>query len=122
MFAKGHAPKRHFSAAAMAKALEALRLGHLQSPRARPLLNGKNRPYLPIDTGIPCPGSRTARAARPWQLLEIGDSFFEPLDGLTVAGRTDRMVWDAKAYKPRRFFLSEATENGVAGVRAWRVE
>ena len=50
--------------------------------------------------------------------FEVGDSFFRPVEPRTVAG-------SAKSYGIRhgkKFTTRAVTENGVKGVRVWRVE
>lgn len=52
----------------------------------------------------------------PLKDMEIGDSFFAP-------GRKSNSVSAsiARAY-PKKFTRREVTENGVVGVRVWRIE
>lgn len=130
MFCADHHPRRHLNAAAKAKLASAIQSGQYRTciagAAAKPLVNTKLRPYLPIDKGLPYPGASTLRFARPWALMDVGDSFFEPLNGCTVKGLTDRMKWDAKAQSPkgqpaRRYDYIATTENAQPGLRVWRL-
>jgi hypothetical protein len=130
MFAAGHQPRRHLTAAAKAMLASAIQSGeyrpHIAGPTARPLVNAKLRPFLPVDKDMPYPGTTSLRFARPWALMDVGDSFFEPLNGTTAKSLTDRMKWDAKAQTPkgspaRRYDFIATTENGQPGLRVWRL-
>jgi hypothetical protein len=76
-----------------------------------------------LDDNVPIP--ETSRGERPskypWDTMNVGQSFFVPgakqstFNTLT-AGRT-------KKYNGERKFISKAvTEDGVEGVRVWRIE
>lgn len=74
-----------------------------------------------IDKGVPLPPSaRSPRASKyPLRDMDVGDSFFVP--GVPVRNLSGRLINPA-----RRLGYKVATrswsENGVAGVRVWRVE
>lgn len=78
-------------------------------------------PSLRIDKGVPIPerwGANTKKG-RPWRQLQIGDSFFEP------GGKHPAMAACAKVHQSRglgKFVVRTVTEEGVRGVRVWRVE
>ena len=129
MFAAGHQPRSHLTLAAKAIGAAAV-LARLRGPQgddapapraALPLVNRFGRPYLPISPGVPLPVNAKIAIARPWKYLQIGDSFFEPCNGASMATLIQRIKWDAKAYRPARFDLVEMTQEGKPGLRVWRV-
>lgn len=68
-----------------------------------------------IQDDIPIPG-RFHRNQYPIHELEVGQSFF-------AAGRSVSDFGGYKArVKPRKFLCRTVTENGVKGVRVWRIE
>lgn len=72
-----------------------------------------------IDKNVPAPLSGRNRLY-PWGELEPGDSFFVP-------GRTTRNIGGAIGQARNRYpdweiVARTVTENGVKGVRVWRVE
>lgn len=130
MFAAGHTPRIHLTACAKSIALQAIRAGRIQHrpasgaaarPAERPLVNRFGRPYLPIDKDVPLPDSDSKTTARPFALLAIGESFFEPCGALSPATLAQRIKWDAKAHRPKLFNHFETTEGGQPGLRVWRV-
>ena len=128
-------PRVHLNAAAKAMVLAAIRTGHMpRSPAAaaaaakaaagssdRPLVNRFGRPFLPIDKHVPLPDGMAPKTARPFALLAIGESFFEPCNGVSIETLTTRVKWDAKAYSPAKFETAAVMENDVEGLRVWRV-
>ena len=64
-----------------------------------------------IDQNVPIPARKTDRKY-PFATMEIGESFF-------LAGKSDIQY---HSYKPRKFVKRVVTENGVKGVRVWRIE
>jgi hypothetical protein len=124
MFMTGHHPRVHLTSAAKAIALRAIRDNRpaQRGPdRDAPLVNHLGRTYLPIDKGVPLPHQKGPATARPFAHMRIGDSFFEPVPDGDIAKLTQRIKWDAKCYRPKRFDLSTTTENGQSGLRVWRV-
>lgn len=73
-----------------------------------------------IDKGIPLPQDR--RAYRKYQLgaMEPGDSFFVPHSKRYVIAAYTR-VWSQRNGNTRKFTARAVTENGIPGVRVWRV-
>jgi len=69
-----------------------------------------------IDKGIPIP--RSLNRTRKWSLssMEIGDSFF------VEAGVALNAIYQAAVYQKVRVLTSRVTENGVRGVRVWRIK
>lgn len=73
---------------------------------------------LKIDKGIPVPTSRNGWS--PWRWLEPGDSVFVP-------GRRQTSLSSTLSSKTMRrdgylFITRVCTEDGVKGVRVWRVD
>ena len=52
----------------------------------------------------------------PLSTMGVGDSFFVPNKTPAVFGGI------RYTYKPKRFVFREVTENGIRGVRGWRIE
>lgn len=76
-----------------------------------------------IDDGIPvAPVQKTSKY--PVADLEVGQSFFVPLDGKTSTGIQGALNSAAKPEraKGKSFVTRTITEDGVEGVRIWRVE
>ena len=73
---------------------------------------------LKIDKGIPIPTSRTGWS--PWRRLEPGDSAFVPWRRQTSVSST--LCSKAMRREGYRFILRACTEDGVKGVRVWRVD
>ena len=70
---------------------------------------------IKIDQNVPLPQKNTFGALKyPFRKMEIGDSFFIPNRSSTGIS-TD-------IYKPKKFTMRAVTENGVKGVRVWRIE
>lgn len=124
IFAPGIKPRSHYTHAAKAALRDMIRNGR-PGPRAA-VSHGTNRfgrPYLPVEKGVPLPdpAGKTPSTARPWALLDIGESFFEAAGSATIETLTQRIKWDAKAYRPKQFTLAEVVEGGQPGLRVWRV-
>lgn len=65
-----------------------------------------------IDKGIPLDKERRKY---PLPAMEVGDSFF-------VAGGSSQTIGGSfAAQRPKKFAVRTVTENGVKGVRVWRV-
>lgn len=73
---------------------------------------------IKIDKNVALPTSG-ANAKYPFADLSIGDSFFAP-------GRTSAQISPCTAHAQRerggKFTARTVTENGVKGVRVWRIE
>lgn len=74
---------------------------------------------ITIDKDVPMPSPAKPPPKYPWRSMAVGDSFF--IAGLTVAKLASLAAWGRKA-TGYRFTCRTVTENGVAGVRVWRVE
>lgn len=73
-----------------------------------------------IDSSVPIPDMHGGRGILkyPFPLMQVGDSFFVP-------GRNSQGVKGTINYwnrAGRKFTTRTRTENGVYGVRVWRVE
>jgi len=72
-----------------------------------------------IDRGIPIPARRTLgrKATYPYKTMECEESFFiagkKKTDSLTAAPNY--------RYAPKRFIQEFRTEDGVKGLRVWRI-
>lgn len=119
-------PRLHLTAAAKRLALEAIKSRRitLAAPHhdGRPLVNRFGRKYLPIDAGIPLPESVASGSARPFGLMQVGESFWEAAAHCSVATLLKRIKWDAKAYVPAKFGYENICQNGVDGIRVWRLQ
>ena len=69
---------------------------------------------ISITKGLPTP--HRGRAKYPFRDMEIGDSFFAR--GASVIG----LHGCARRHRPKRFTCRSLVENGVAGVRVWRIQ
>jgi hypothetical protein len=73
---------------------------------------------IPIDKSVPLPRPRPHNSVYPWQQMDVGDSFFAPCEKRGA-------VQSALSYAGKRngfkFATRTVTENGVTGVRVWRV-
>jgi hypothetical protein len=72
-----------------------------------------------IDTLIPVQQARPFQRKHPLPLLNVGDSFFLPKIQANNFHNTVR-YWSEKLNC--RFCMRTVTENGVKGIRVWRVE
>jgi len=68
---------------------------------------------IAITKGLPAPRGR--RAKYPFRDMEIGDSFFSPKS--SVIG----IHGCARRHRPMRFTCRSVVEDGVAGIRVWRI-
>lgn len=72
-----------------------------------------------IESGIPIPEPARAKKNYPWPLLQPGDSFFIP------EGKQANVASAANQFARKngvRFVTRVREEDGVSGVRVWRVE
>lgn len=72
---------------------------------------------FPVEPGLPIPESRIWRRKYPFKQMEVGDSFFVP-------GKTIQDLKGPLNYARcdcRRFTTRRVTENGITGLRIWRI-
>ena len=77
---------------------------------------------IEIDKGVPVPDDAGTAGVKkyPWAEMADGDSFFVPvLEGQTATQVQASIVSSSR--KVCRRVTRTVTENGVLGVRAWRV-
>lgn len=70
-------------------------------------------------SNIPIPRIRTNQAKYPWDKMWVGASFFVP--GASPSGMSATMKYAAKK-RGWKFTRRTVVENGVKGVRVWRIE
>lgn len=74
-----------------------------------------------IESGIPVPKPvNTGGSSKyPFSEMEVGDSFFAPWKGYHI-------IWALARRAPQKYGIKlttrAVTENGVQGVRVWRIE
>ncbi|MEY3082422.1 MAG: hypothetical protein RJA94_2407 [Pseudomonadota bacterium] len=68
---------------------------------------------IEITKGLPTPRGRKSKY--PFREMEVGDSFFSP--GSSVIG----IHGCARRHRPMKFTCRSVVENGVAGIRVWRI-
>ena len=68
---------------------------------------------IEITKGVPTPRGRKSKY--PFRDMEVGDSFFAP--GSSVIG----IHGCARRHRPMKFTCRSIVENGVAGIRVWRI-
>lgn len=71
-----------------------------------------------IEKGVPLPLARGSGSGAPWPFdeMEVGDSFF------ATQISTSSLLTFARRHRPKRFTTRKVTENGVTGIRIWRIE
>lgn len=74
---------------------------------------------IKIEKGIPVPSKGRKSRLYPLADMQVGDSFFAP--GRVVQQLTAAVARPAKIMGAK-FACRTVTENGVKGVRVWRVE
>lgn len=72
---------------------------------------------FPVDDHIPMPNNAGGRVRYPWKQMGIGQSFFVP----NIPESTRRGLPSAARYSGIKVVTRNVTENGVPGVRVWRV-
>lgn len=81
---------------------------------------------IEIDKGVPIPEKiQGPRLRYPFNYMEVGDSFFVPLNGRKAANVMSSISGSARSGRAasaggRRFTSRRVTENGVPGIRCWR--
>lgn len=78
---------------------------------------------MEIEKNIPIPkkkgGNRTLKY--PWDIMEVNEScFFPGVKQQTVS--TASRGWVRRNNLDKKFTTREVTENGIEGVRVWRVK
>ena len=68
---------------------------------------------IEITKGLPTPRGRKSKY--PFRDMEVGDSFFSP--GNSVIG----IHGCARRHRPMKFTCRSVVEDGVAGIRVWRI-
>lgn len=75
---------------------------------------------IKIDRDVPVPEFVDRRPNKyPWREMEVGDSIFIPS---MTAPRIGGTLHPFQRRSGRRFTCRTCTENGVDGVRVWRIE
>lgn len=85
----------------------------IQAARSLPAFGRRGEPPIEIAKGIPTP--TRGRAKYPFRSMQLGDSFFAPR--ATVIG----LHGCARRHRPMRFTCRTVVEQGVPGVRVWRI-
>ncbi len=76
-----------------------------------------------IEKDIPIIKSRWRESKYPFPEMEIGDSFFVPLNGKEARKVQPSIVSCGNRYRDKRFTTRIIIEEGVKiGIRCWRVE
>ena len=70
-----------------------------------------------IEKDVPTPPAN--RSKYPWRKMAVGDSFFAPAALQRVIGSNASRVGKKLG---RKYVTRVMTENGIEGVRVWRVE
>lgn len=74
-----------------------------------------------IDKDIPLPPSRSRLDGSTWALFKVGDSsFFPGGDQRELSSRAGS--YGRQCHPQRKFATRSVTENGVKGIRVWRIE
>lgn len=75
-------------------------------------------PIIPIDRGIPLPPDRPVFARKyPFPDMRVGDSFFVPgMNRQQMAGPIRYATCECRKFTTRR-----VVENGIPGLRVWRI-
>lgn len=74
---------------------------------------------IDIDKGVPMPETRGRPVRYPFESMEVGDSFF--CSGGTMRTTRTRTSEASRRLAPKRFSARAVEENGVKGIRVWRV-
>lgn len=76
---------------------------------------GVGNTFYRIQKNVPIPQNKIA-SKYPFKDMEIGDSFFASGIPATYISLHSRML------RPMKFSCRTVTENGVRGLRVWRIE
>lgn len=77
----------------------------------------KRAKFYYVETGIEMPQKRFAHAKYPWDLMEIGQSFFVPGDPVKAMNS----VTSCRRYAQKRYGTRYAIRTVEGGVRVWRI-
>ena len=72
------------------------------------------------DRPLPAPTGGRGHRVYPLAEMEVGSSFFVPLEGRKAAAVQGSIIRAAKGLAPRVFTTRRLTEDGVDGVGCWR--
>lgn len=72
------------------------------------------------DRPLPAPTGGRGNRVYPLAEMEVGHSFFVPLEGRKAAAVQGSIIRAAKGLAPRVFTTRRLTEDGVDGVGCWR--
>jgi len=88
-------------------------------------------PTIPIESGVPLPRVKRNPPPKqekyPWSRMQPGDSFFVPGGRQTSADKRPGVVVTVahnsaeKRFPGTKWATRQVTENGINGVRVWRV-
>lgn len=74
---------------------------------------------IEVQSGVPIPAKKGGRPPRyPWRDLAVGDSFFIPAALRPVVASASR---NNARRNGGRFRVLTMVENGIKGVRVWRI-
>lgn len=81
---------------------------------------------LTVDTTVALPQTRKIQAVYPWAAMNTGDSFFVPITADENETQVQRRLLSAarswtQRHPEHRYTTRRVRENGVPGVRCWRV-
>lgn len=79
---------------------------------------------IKIDTDVPLPDAYRSRTRFPWKDMEAGQSFFAPgykTAGMAGPGKQMNLSHPRLSVPGSKWTVRTVTENGVSGVRVWRV-
>jgi hypothetical protein len=79
-----------------------------------------DKTMITIDKDKPMPNGFGVRGKYPFAELDVGHSFFVP--GKTTSGISSSVANARTRMHGRKFVTNTVTENGVTGVRVWRVQ
>ena len=72
--------------------------------------------HFPIERGIPAPEAKPVTRKYPLREMQVGDSFFIP--SLNPGG----LYSCIRVFKDRLYVSRRVTEDGVRGLRVWRLK
>lgn len=80
---------------------------------------------IKVESGIPMPAHNSRQGKYPWRAMAVGDSFFVPIGGHhgvnSAASISHGVSYMRKRYS-LHFLYRTVIEDGIKGVRVWRVE
>ena len=76
-----------------------------------------------IEKGIPlAPKTQLRRSRYPFSQMEVGDSFFVPVEADVELGLLHHRVHSCASYMGKRLGRKFTTRSNETGVRVWRTE